>query len=84
MSASTRSALVSAIEPGRHAQQAADVEVLARLRHDRLVGRHDQHDEVDAADAGQHVLDEPLVAGHVDERDVDVADRLVREARGRS
>ena len=66
-------------EACRHAQQAADVEVLARLRHDRLVGRHDQHHEIDAADAGQHVLHEPLVAGHVDEREGDVVDRLVRE-----
>ena len=38
---------------------------------------------VDAADAGQHVLHEPLVARHVDERDVDAADPRMREARGR-
>ena len=80
MSASTRSDFVSATRPARNAQQPADVEVLARLRHHRLVGGHDEHHEVDAADAGEHVLDEALVAGHVDEREVDVADRQVREA----
>src|SRR5205814_1679523 len=60
-------------------QQPADVEMLACLRHDRFVCGHDEDDEIDAADAGKHVLDEALVAGHVDERDVDIADREVRE-----
>ena len=41
--------------------------MLARLRHDAVVGRHDQQDEIDAARPGQHVVDELLVAGHVDE-----------------
>ena len=61
-------------------QQPADVEMLARLRHDRLIGRDDEDDEVDAADAGEHVLHEALVAGDVDERDVDAVDDLVGEA----
>ena len=43
--------------------------MLAGLRHHRLVCGDDQHDGVDAADAGQHVLDEPLVPRHVDESD---------------
>ena len=38
-------------DAGRHVQQPADVEVLARLRHHRLVGRDDQHDEIDPAGA---------------------------------
>ena len=67
-------------EPGRHAQQPADVEVLARLRHHRFVGGHHQHDQVDAADARQHVLDEPLVPRHIDEGEIHAADFLVREA----
>ena len=50
-----------------HPEQLADREVLARLRHHPLVRRDDQHDEVDAADPGQHVLHEPLVPGHVDD-----------------
>ena len=54
-------------DAARDAEQAADVEMLARLRLDRFVGGdHEQH-QVDAADAGQHVLDEALVPGHVDE-----------------
>ena len=38
----------------------------------------DQHGEVDAAGAGQHVLDEALVAGHVDDPDREAA-RLLEE-----
>ena len=49
------------------AQQRADVEMLACLRHHRLVCGDDQHHGVDAADAAEHVLDEPLMARHVDE-----------------
>jgi hypothetical protein len=81
VSASTRSDLVGH-EAGGHVQQPADVEVLASLRHHRLVGGDDQHDEIDAADAGGHVLHEALVAGRVDERHVDAVDRRVR-SRGR-
>jgi hypothetical protein len=43
--------------------------MLARLGHDALVRRHDQEDEIDAGRAGEHVLDEALVPGHVDDRD---------------
>ena len=50
-------------------EQLDDGEVLARLRHDAVVGRDDQQHEVDAADAGEHVADEALVAGHVDDAD---------------
>ena len=54
-------------EAARHAQEPADVEVLAGLGHDRLVGGHHQGDRVDAVRARQHVPHEPLVAGHVHE-----------------
>ena len=54
-------------EPARDAEQLADREMLPRLRHHALVGRDDQHDEVDPADARQHVLHEPLVPGDVDD-----------------
>ncbi len=54
-------------EPALDAEQPADLEVLARLRLHALVGRHDQQHGVDAARAGQHVADEALVTGHVDE-----------------
>ena len=65
--------------PG-HAEQPADLEVLAGLRHDGLVSRHHQQHGIDAARTGEHVAHEPFVPGHVDERDVHVAARPVREA----
>ena len=49
------------------AQEPADVEVLAGLRHDRLVGGHHQQHGVDPVGAGQHVAHEALVARDVDE-----------------
>ena len=58
-------------DPARHAQQLDDREVLAGLRHHAFVGGdHEQH-EVDAARPGEHVLHEPLVAGHIDDADSD-------------
>ena len=65
-------------QPALDPQQRADGQVLARLRHDALVGGDHQHGEVDAAHAGQHVLDEPLVAGHVDDLDRQTV-RLLQE-----
>ncbi len=59
------------------AEQAEDFQVLARLRHDRIVGGDDQHGQVDAGGAGEHVLDEALVAGHVDD-----AEAVSRPGRG--
>jgi hypothetical protein len=53
--------------------------VLPGLWLHRLVGSDHQHDEVDAADAGEHVLDEPLVPRHIDESKVDPVDLLVGE-----
>ena len=50
-------------------EQIDDVQVLDGLRHDAVVGGHDQHHVVDAAHAGEHVAHEALVAGHVDEAD---------------
>ena len=49
------------------AEQAADIEMLAGLRLDGFVGGDHEEHEVDAADAGEHVLDEALVAGDIDE-----------------
>ncbi len=54
--------------------------MLARLRHDALVRRHHQDHEVDAAQPGQRVVHEALVAGHVDEAELHVAVDQVREA----
>ena len=50
-------------------EQVEDVEVLAGLGHDALIGGDHEQGEVDAADAGEHVLDKALVAGDVDDRD---------------
>src|SRR5215470_12899119 len=43
--------------------------MFSSLWHDRFVSGDDKHDKIDSADAGQHVLNEPLVAGHIDEPD---------------
>src|SRR5881628_1874524 len=65
-------------EAALDAKERADREVLARLRHHALVGGDDQHRQVDAADTGEHVLDETLVPGHVDDLD-DRAPGLLEE-----
>ena len=68
-SASAMSILVSATRPRVIAEQVEDRQVLAGLRHHPVVGGDDEQREVDAAGAGQHVVHQPLVAGHVDEAD---------------
>ena len=40
--------------------------MLPRLRHDGLVGGDNQQGQIDTPDPGQHVVDEVLVARHVD------------------
>jgi hypothetical protein len=47
------------------AEQLADVEVLAGLGHDALVGGDDQDGQIHPAGTGGHGLHEALVAGHV-------------------
>ena len=44
--------------------------MLLRLRHPALVGGNDEQSDVDGLDPGEHVLQEALVPGHVDERDL--------------
>ena len=46
------------------------------LGHDSLVSGHNQERKVDAADAGQHVVYEPLVTGNVDDADLVAARQL--------
>ncbi len=41
--------------------------MLLRLRHPAVVGRHDEEGEIDCAQAGDHVADEILVPGHIDQ-----------------
>jgi hypothetical protein len=51
------------------AEQIEDRQMLAGLRHDAVIGRHGEQHEVDAGGAGQHVVDQRLVARHIDEAD---------------
>ena len=48
-----------------HAEQGAYLKVFAGLRHDALVRRDDQQDEVDARGSGHHRAHEALMAGHI-------------------
>src|SRR5205823_3246149 len=52
------------------AEERQDREMLTRLWHDPLVRRDDQHHRVDAADPGEHVADEVLMARYVDDADL--------------
>ena len=40
------------------------------LRHHRFIGGDHQQRDVDAADARQHIVDEPLMSRHVDDADL--------------
>ena len=51
--------------------------MLLRLRHDTLICRDDEEDEIHTADAGEHVIDESLMTRHVD--DADIVPNLVRD-----
>ena len=66
---STRSILVSATAPSVTFQKVEQLEVLESLRHDPVVGGHDQEREIDSGNACEHIANESLVAGHVDEAD---------------
>ena len=55
--------------PLGHLQEVEQLEVLASLRHDSVVGSHDQEREIDSGDACEHIAHESLVTGHVDEAD---------------
>ena len=52
-------------------EQAANVEVLAGLGLDGLVGSNDQQHKVDAANPRQHVADKALMPGHIDESEAE-------------
>mgnify|MGYP001449094118 CR=1 FL=1 len=56
-------------EAGRDFQQVEDRQVLARLGASTFVRCDDEKGQVDAARAREHVLDEPFVAGHIDDAD---------------
>ena len=71
---------MTATTPGGDSQQVHDFEVFAGLRHDAVVGGDDQQREVDARRAGDHVLHEPLVSGHVDQSEMKFIDVEMGEA----
>ena len=64
-----------AFRDGDHAmtqtEQAQDFEVFARLRHHGIIGGDDQHSEINARGPGKHVLDETLMAGHIDDAEAE-------------
>ena len=62
------------------AKQGEDIEVFAGLRHDAVVGGHDEDDAVHAAGAGDHRFDEVFMARHIDDADLGVADFAGGEA----
>ena len=63
------------------AEEIEDLQMLARLRHRPVVGGDDQQDEIDADGAGEHVVHEALMAGHVDEaQGLAALDRPIGEA----
>ena len=63
------------------AEQMQDVEMLLGLRHHAVVGRDGEQHQVDAVGAGEHVADEALVAGDVDDAGASaVGQREVGEA----
>jgi hypothetical protein len=62
-------------------QQLADLQMLAGLRHDPLVGGNHQHDQIHPADAGDHGPDKAFMAGHIDDPELDVPRQFkMREA----
>src|SRR5260370_14359264 len=48
-------------------EQMQDVEMLLRLRHHAIVGGDREQHEIDTVRAGEHVADEALVPGDVDD-----------------
>ena len=49
------------------AKQMEDVEMLLGLRHHAIVGRDGEEHEIEAVRSGQHVADEALVSGNIDD-----------------
>ena len=59
--------------PAGHPQHVEDLQVLLGLGFPSLVRRDDEQDEPNRPDPGEHVPDEPLVSGHVNEPDLATA-----------
>jgi hypothetical protein len=52
--------------------------VLAGLRHHALIGGHHEEHELHADGAGDHGVDQPAVAGHIDEAHLHAAAEVPR------
>jgi len=48
------------------AEQVHDLQVFSGLGHGTVIGRNDQHPEIDPTDPGNHVVNETAMPGHVD------------------
>ena len=84
-SGSARSLLVTATTPRVHVERAQDAGVLARLRHDAVVGRDRHQVQVDPGRAGDHRAHVALVPGDVDDRQPRAAgERHAARSRARS
>lgn len=58
-----------------YAKKGQDVEMFFRLRHDPFVGIDDEQDQIEARQAGDHILDELFMTRHID----DAGPRTVRQ-----
>ncbi len=64
-----------------HVEKLQDREMLERLRHNAFVDIHDEQQQLHAGSTGEHVVQEFLVARHVDDSGLDaVVEAQVREA----
>lgn len=50
-----------------YAKKGQDVEMFFRLRHDPFVGIDDEQDQIEARQAGDHILDELFMTGYIDD-----------------
>ena len=54
-------------QPSGEPKKPKDFQMLARLGHHRVIGRHDQHCQVEPRCARQHVADESFMPRHIDQ-----------------
>jgi len=65
-------------DTARDLQQLQNLQMFPGLRHDPFVDIDDQQDQVDAADTGEHVMDELFMAWYVDHADHAAVGQLER------
>ncbi len=57
-------------------EQAAYIEMFASLRHDRFIRGDYQQNEIDTGNSGEHIFNESLVAGNIDEAEAETRGEL--------